>query len=277
LPTRIPDTIIDAINRDFDNAAQHREKILLRKGGKYEHPGPLGVVGRRKRVIDFYVPSTAAREAILHPAITDFLGACYGEAPLAFQSLLFQYGSQQGMHQDTAYVVTDNPQRIMASWIALEDIRAGSGELAYYAGSHHNVQVTFEGGKKIWDRQADDMASNQQYQSDLDAACGQRGLQKQTFLARKGEILLWHAGLVHGGNPIMDTSLTRRSLVTHYCPASGQPHYFTIHKEAAYKRAFADGFYASRHYDVRPDSHNPYPVFTGGKDIAAEKGLRYDD
>lgn len=277
LPEKIPARVIDAINADFDSAQHQREKILLRKGGKYEHPGPLGIVGRRKRVIDFYVPCHAALEAVLAKPITDFLRAAYEEAPLAFQSLLFQYGSQQGMHQDTAYVITDKPVAITASWIALEDIQPGSGELVYYKGSHRGIDLAFESGKKIWERNADDMESNQLYQSELDRLCSERGLQKQAFVAKKGEILIWHSGLVHGGSAIANKDLTRRSLVTHYCPASGTPNYFRIHKDTVCKREFGDGFYASRHYDIRPEYNNPYPVFTGGKDIAAEKGLSYDD
>lgn len=277
LPEKIPEPVIDAINHDFDNAAANREKILLRKGGRYEHPGPLGIVGHRKRVIDFYVPCHAALEALLARPITDFLALLYHEAPLIFQSLLFQYGSQQGMHQDTAYVVTDNAAAIMASWIALEDIRAGSGELAYYCGSHRNIAGVFDNGKQIWDRHADDMESNQDYQKNLAAQCEAAGLMKETFLAQKGQILIWHAGLVHGGEPITHKDWTRKSLVAHYCPASGTPNYFRIPNETLYKRPFAGGLYASRHYDVRPASKNPYPIYTGGKDIAAEKGLRYDD
>ena len=46
---------------------------------------------------------------------------------LLFQSLSFIKGSNQGIHQDTAYVVTDQPMKLIATWIALEDINPGSG------------------------------------------------------------------------------------------------------------------------------------------------------
>jgi phytanoyl-CoA hydroxylase len=181
------------------------------------------------------------------------------------------------MHQDTAYVVTDHSVAITASWIALEDIQPGSGELVYYRGSHRDINAVFENGKKIWNRNADDMETNKDYQKNLALQCEQAGLVKESFRARKGEILLWHSGLVHGGEVIANRDLTRRSLVTHYCPASGKPNYFNIQKEIACKRTFAGGMYSTRHYDIRPESSNPYPVFTGGKDIAAEKGFSYDD
>lgn len=271
LPDKIPADIIDAINTEFNNAPLNRDKILLRKGGKYFHPGPLGIVGRRKRVIDFYVPCREALAAVLAEPITRFLTLLYGEAPLAFQALLFQYGSQQAMHQDPAYVVTDNPPALTASWIALEDIAQGSGELTYYKGSHRNIDVTFEGGKKIWTRNVDDQEVNLNYADTLVQTCEAHHLEKQTFLPKKGEILVWHSALVHGGGAIHNRELTRRSLVTHYCPVSGKPNYFNIPKQIACKQAFADGFYASRHYDIRPESNNPHPVYTGGKNISLDQ------
>jgi len=277
LPEKIPTDIIDAINHDFNNADKQREKILLRKGGEYTHPGPLGIVGRRKRVIDFYVPCHAALQAVLALPITNFLHLLYNEAPLAFQALLFQYGSQQDMHQDPAYVVTDNPAMLTASWIALEDIQPGSGELTYYKGSHRGIDVTFEGGKKIWVRHVDDKEDNLNYMSALVERCETNKLIKETFLAKKGEVLIWHSALVHGGGAIINKNLTRKSLVTHYCPSSGKPNYFNIQKDTVCKRTFNEGFYSSRHYDIRPESNNPYPVYTGGKDIASEQGLQYDD
>jgi len=276
LPEKIPPELIDGINQDFNNAHQYREKILLRKGGEYTHPGPLGIVGRRKRVIDFYVPCHAALQAVLAQPITDFLFLLYGEAPLAFQALLFQYGSQQTMHQDPAYVVTDNPGALTASWIALENVAQGSGELTYYKGSHRGIDVTFEGGKKIWVRNVDDKETNLNYMDNLIQTCEANKLQKETFLAKKGEILIWHSALVHGGSEINNKQLTRRSLVTHYCPASGKPNYFNIPKQIVSKQAFSGGFYSSRHYDIRPEANNPYPVFTGGKTLVIEHGVAAD-
>ena len=277
LPERIPGDAIDRINHAVDQASQNREKILLRKGGLYSHPGPLGVVGRRRRIIDFYVPCPAALEAALAKPITDVLSALYGEAPVAFQSLLFLFGSQQNMHQDPAYVVIDKPQLLTASWIALEDIQPHSGELAFYKGSHRGIHVTFGSGKDTWIQRNDDMADNAAYSRRLVEACENAGLQKEIFRPKKGEVLIWHSGLVHGGEPIPNKELTRKSLVTHYCPLSVRPRYFSLQPSQAYIHGYGEGFYASRHYDVRPESNNPYPVYTGGKNIAEKQGLAYDE
>jgi ectoine hydroxylase-related dioxygenase (phytanoyl-CoA dioxygenase family) len=46
-------------------------------------------------------------------------------------------------------------------------------------------------------------------------------LQKNRFprkelIAKKGDVFIWHANLVHGGSPIKDPAITRKSMVVHY-------------------------------------------------------------
>ena len=64
------------------------------------------------------------------PQIGRFLEEVFEDKALAFQSLHFEVGSTQEIHQDTAYVVVDHePTKLIASWIALEDIEPGGGEI----------------------------------------------------------------------------------------------------------------------------------------------------
>ena len=41
-------------------------------------------------------------------------------------------------------------------------------------------------------------------------------LQKQIFTAKKGDMLVWHGNLIHGGEPMLHKDLTRKSMVAHY-------------------------------------------------------------
>jgi hypothetical protein len=45
---------------------------------------------------------------------------------------------------------------------------------------------------------------------------GRLGLEEQRFLARRGDLFIWHALLLHGGSRICNPDLTRQSMVTHY-------------------------------------------------------------
>ena len=84
-----------------------------------------------------------AKEILLQNELSQFLKLCFEVPPLLFQSLSFIKGSNQGIHQDTAYVVTDQPMKLIASWIALEDINPGSGELEFYPQSHRYDEFLF--------------------------------------------------------------------------------------------------------------------------------------
>ena len=42
------------------------------------------------------------------------------------------------------------------------------------------------------------------------------GCEKERFLAKRGQALIWTASLLHGGEPILDRTQTRWSQVSHY-------------------------------------------------------------
>ncbi len=41
-------------------------------------------------------------------------------------------------------------------------------------------------------------------------------LEPRFFLAKAGDVLFWHANLIHGGSPRKDLRLSRKALVCHY-------------------------------------------------------------
>lgn len=49
-----------------------------------------------------------------------------------------------------------------------------------------------------------------------DRECERRGLVAKTFVAKRGEVFVWHSALLHGGAPVADQRLTRKSFVVHY-------------------------------------------------------------
>ena len=55
-----------------------------------------------------------------------------------------------------------------------------------------------------------------QYELAIDEIITTNNLQPQFFHAKKGDILIWHANLLHGGSKINEANLTRKSMVAHY-------------------------------------------------------------
>jgi hypothetical protein len=200
------------------------------------------------RIVDYYFFSARCRDLLFDPAIERFLKVVFEADPILTQSLSFEHGSEQLMHQDTAFVIMNTPLRFAASWIALEDIRSGSGELMYYPGSHRWDDFLFSGRFKHWDRERDGDQQLVDWQRWMDREAEKRGVARELFHAKKGDVLIWHGGLAHGGAPIRDSSLTRRSLVGHYCASGTRPlyHYYKPGQRTIYE---ADGRrYSRAHY-----------------------------
>jgi len=38
----------------------------------------------------------------------------------------------------------------------------------------------------------------------------------KAFIAKKGDVFLWHGNLIHGGSPVNNPELTRKSMVIHF-------------------------------------------------------------
>jgi Phytanoyl-CoA dioxygenase (PhyH) len=204
-----------------------------------EHMGEL-----EAKLIDYHWTSQAAQDLIFAPKVRRFLELVFQQIPLAFQSLYFHRGSQQGIHQDTAFVpVADAPLEFVASWIALEDVEPGSGELLYVRKSHRLRDLTFTAGNK---KCPPDDPLLPEYNSIVRRAYESAGLAPQAFLPKKGDALLWAADLAHGGAPITREDSTRRAMVTHYCPLSRRPEYVMRGGDFEVRETRAGGYVTSQ-------------------------------
>ena len=228
------DQLYDDINRAW---ASKDDRFTVQTGhGAYI---PLSEATRMQpltKLLDVYGYSEAGRQASFAPAIRDFLATVFERDVLAFQNLTFEVGSTQAVHQDTAYVVTSSPLELAASWIAMEDVQEGSGELVYYPGSHEYPDYLFGGQHKHWDIARDGKEDHDRFLKHLHLQAEERGLTLEKFRPKKGDALIWSADLAHGGGPISLPDATRKSYVTHYCPNDVVPHYFTYLPPAHHKK-----------------------------------------
>ena len=190
------------------------------------------------RVVGLHTHSADGPELVFPPALYRLLHAVYERPPVCFQSMSFRHGSQQPIHLDTAYLpLAPDPMSLLASWIALQDVEPGSGELIYYEGSHRLDQFLFGGRSKTMSDAPDAHGAFLEY---LAAECERRGLQRRTFRPRKGDILVWSADLAHGGDRVVQSGLLRRSLVCHFMPLGSRPTFYDASREliVRYGRGF---------------------------------------
>jgi Phytanoyl-CoA dioxygenase (PhyH) len=170
----------------------------------------------RYRIHDLHAVSETARRIYLDSSLSRYASLILDEQSVATQSLYFEYGSQQALHRDSVVVPTPILGQLLASWTALEDIDPRSGALVYVPGSHKLPYFEFAAGEYVYDPsrmgESDVRAAMAFYDQTLAAS----GLQTRTFAAKSGEVLIWHSALLHGGGPVADESLTRKSFVVHY-------------------------------------------------------------
>ena len=232
LEQAIPTELIDLAAADLDKAYAGGFRDLLFECRSVDTnsyiPWKPEINPHPAKALDIHHFSQAIRDLIFADAIAGFLGLIFESKLFVSQTLGFLRGSAQNGHQDSAYVAYSIPRQFAATWIALEDVTLGCGELFYYAGSHKLEEFLFGGKYKStyevqrMHRGLDPQEEILEHVRSLEQRSNARGLPKRRLAAKKGDVLFWHPDLVHGGNPV-STSTTRKSIVTHYCPKHVTP------------------------------------------------------
>lgn len=173
-----------------------------------------GFFDQGRRVQDAWRRSPAVRRLAKLPRIHEALFAAYGRRSFPFQTLNFKEGSQQELHSDVIHFSSVPPRFMCGVWIALEDVRPGSGPLTYHPGSHRLDEFTM--------RRAGVNSDRPGYQDYVHTwaprfaeEVERSGLPAKELLLPKGYAFVWAANLAHGGAPITMPGSTRRSLVVH--------------------------------------------------------------
>lgn len=160
----------------------------------------------------FYVP---AMDEMLHePRMSHLMSVLLGAKAKPFQTIVGHKSSQQLAHSDSIHMTTYPTGYLTANWIAYEDIKPESGPLIYYPGSHKLPYVLSEDVGMAID--AAPTAYSERYEPAIQRVIAEHGLKPEIFLANKGDVLIWHANLLHGGTPVSDNKLTRKALVCHF-------------------------------------------------------------
>jgi hypothetical protein len=200
LPGFIAPATVDALNADLD--------ALVASGKlKFRYRNKLMFAFRQSALVN-----QAAHDARL----LGVLGALLGHEARLFQSINFLTGSEQHTHSDSIHMSTYPLGGLIAAWVALEDITPENGPLHYYPGSHklpYYLNADYDNEGNNWLIGDKDYSA---YEAFIDQRVQELGLKKEVFLAKKGDIFIWHANLLHGGEPHPNKALTRRSMVLHY-------------------------------------------------------------
>jgi len=138
-----------------------------------------------------------------------------GQAKL-FSSINFMKGSQQRSHSDSIHMTTFPLGGLLGVWLALEDIDEENGPLHYYPKSHKLPYYLNRDYDNIGSKYLLGEHDYKAYESMIEDKLEALELKKHVFTADKGDLLVWHANLLHGGEPQIDMKRTRKSMVLHY-------------------------------------------------------------
>ena len=252
----IPGEQIDQYLEEFQKLKRDRSCLKASDGRDICMLADVDTSKHGTKILDTVSIMASAQNLALNSEIVKYLRILLDDDPLAFQSLHFEVGSTQAIHQDTAYVVVDVPNSLVATWIALEDVRFGAGELIYIPGSHRLADFKYgDGWRKFWKPEIDGHEIHNHHLwwlKNLHPEELGREVMITSFYARKGDVLFWHADLAHGGAPSINRRLTRKSLVTHYTGCRNTPRYFQqIPVDLQTKLRVGGSFLSSSVYDLR--------------------------
>lgn len=179
----------------------------------YEHYPEDFRAGRvpNGRVQDAWKYVDEVRQLASNQQVHIALEQLFGRKPLPFQTLNFPIGTGQRAHSDTIHFST-MPDGFMAGvWVALEDIDMDNGPLIYYPGSHklpyYSMQdLGLEAGYQQYP----------QYEEAVENLIAEHGYTPEYGVVAKGQAIIWHANVLHGGAHQRNMSRSRHSQVTHF-------------------------------------------------------------
>lgn len=174
--------------------------------------------GLHSRLCNFHSVSSVARDAALHPRVTKVLDTLLGREACIYSSLAFEKSTQQMTHRDCPFFYTQPENLFFGVWFALEDVRDEAGPLFYYPKGHLVPVNEKEIGRKHQSKGEEAVgASFDEYTKVIHAACESQG-KAQRLLVKKGDVVIWHPQLPHGGSAIDEPGKSRRSMVLHFIP-----------------------------------------------------------
>jgi hypothetical protein len=211
LRDRVAPGLLDEVWADYERAIGSGKIQLPPEPAGEGDPWPGRMLNPHKKVPAFC-------KLLKHRAIAYWTSLLLGRKATPLQSIASHKGSQQAAHSDSIHMTTYPTGYLAAAWIAFEDIHPDCGPLVYYSGSHKLPYVfSSDMGITTEDFRREGYGPyRDRYEPRIRQLIEKHGLEPKYFHARKGDVLIWHANLLHGGSVRNDLQLSRKAMVCHY-------------------------------------------------------------
>jgi ectoine hydroxylase len=212
--------------------------------------GEAGFNYTGKKIMQAWQHSEAVRSVFTDERLCGLLGFLLGKPVLPFHTINFLYGSEQQAHSDAIHMATYPKGYLVAAWVALDAISDANGPLFVYPGSHRLPYPTNASIGTNSNRLWLDQKANEKYERYAAQLLAEGGFQKETFYAQPGDVLIWHANLVHGGAPQKDMQQTRRSIAMHYFAEGVIPYHEISERPAIFEQEMLERYHRSSSKDA---------------------------
>ena len=183
------------------------------------------------RLQDLWEVVPEVKSIALDNYVLYLLEELFGRRPKPFQTLNFPVGTEQAVHSDSVHFNSEPFGLMCGVWVALEDISHDQGPLVYFPQSHKLPEITSEATG--FDPTSENYQRLVLY---WEEQIKEKSYQRKLGIIKKGQAIVWHANLLHGGSPQTDKSKTRNSQVTHYYFEGAKP--WRQLQSSAYKEYF---------------------------------------
>jgi ectoine hydroxylase-related dioxygenase (phytanoyl-CoA dioxygenase family) len=215
LKRSLPPELCDGMRAAFHQIAREQSEIFEpHRDAQGHYPRIVNIHAVFPQFIDAFTRNMKAQ------LVCDFL---FGQETVVYTSLYYESGSQQDLHRDTPYFWTEPGWRYFGVWTAFEDTDATNGALMVVRGGHllpepdrRSIRERFFPAGVAFDPLS--MHTWEAYQTEVQRACAAAGLKTELVPVEKGDTIIWHPSLPHGGSPITDPGRTRHSMVMHVVP-----------------------------------------------------------
>jgi hypothetical protein len=211
LPKLISDEILNNVWRAYEQAVETGVVPLKPEKASDDDPYPGRFLDPHQRVDAFC-------QILRHEQLLHWIRILMEREPAPFQTITCHKGSQQGAHSDSIHMTTYPLGYLTAAWIAFEDIHPDCGPLVYYPGSHR-LPYLFSKDVGISEEEFQAKkyeAYHEKYEPRIQQLIQEYKLEPHYFHAKKGDVLIWHANLIHGGSMRRNIQLSRKALVCHF-------------------------------------------------------------
>lgn len=256
----VDNDLIDKVVSDFDEWSSLEENNFTKFN--------------KDRVVNFHTYSKNTKDLSTNKYVNDILCKIFNTEQVIYSSLFFREGTSQHFHRDTPHFYTNPIDQYYGVWYALEDINVNAGPLKYYIGSHklknidgHEVYNEIIRDDQNYKLNNDDYRVLIKYNKVIEDLAKQDNLicvDENNYMHKlyKGDIIIWHPRLLHGGSDIIDSTLTRYSMVTHNIPVNTQvfnaAHFFSPNPTDDYlKNDFKHNYI--KHNGIRYVNHYSNP------------------